>query len=273
MATRDRSDILTRSALPCVRRQTRPPELVVIVNDGGPFSGNTHDAIRKALSPIPIAIIESTGGTGVAAAWNRGLQYLLSLHFKDFVAILDDDDLWEDDHLSSSIATAAEAEANVVVSGLRAQIDGETAERALIRSLSFRQFLVGNPGWQGSNTFVHMDMFRAVGGFRNGLLSANDRDLAIRLLRDKRCRIGFTERWTATWRLQTAGHQISSVGSHEKLAGLRWFWHLYGSWMTEEESGVFFGRATQLFGIGERVIVQPGNDLPGHRRMLGDLDG
>ena len=272
MATREHTELLVEQSLPSICRQTCPPCLVLVVNDGKPFTEEEHQRIIRLLSPIPVLSLQNENCRGAAGAWNHGLRYLLSASFNGFVAFLDDDDDWDVDHLAVNLKAAHRGKANVVISGLRMVIDGYSVMRELITSVSHQQFLTGNPGWQGSNTFVHIDLLRSVGGFRNGLQSTNDRDLAIRILRHPDCRMAFTERWTSTWYLLTDGNQLSSRGSAAKLSGLRWFWHFYGGEMTTEEADHFFSRAAELFDFVKQDITEYGPDLPTHHRMHGDLD-
>jgi len=119
----------------------------------------------------------------------------------------------------------------------------------MIQALCDRDFLTGNPGWQGSNTFVSLPLLRAAGCFREGLQSLNDRDLALRLLRQPQAKPAVTNRWTATWYSDTCG-SLSEYGSPGKLHGLRQFWRLYRDDFTHEETKLYFERASRLFGFG-----------------------
>jgi len=272
VATRDRFDLLADRSLPSIYHQKIPPCLTLVINDGKPFSSEECQEIKRRLFPITALILQNENFPGAAGAWNHGLRYLLSIAFDGFVAFLDDDDCWDTDHLSENLEIAYKEKSNVVISGLRIIIDGQPGTRELITSLSYRDFLTGNPGWQGTNTFVHIDLLQRIQGFRHGLQSTNDRDLAIRILKHPDCRIGYTERWTSTWHLATKGDQLSSKGTASKLAGLRWFWHFYGGWMTEKEADFFFERTEKLFGFKKLQVIESGVDLPTHHRMIGDLD-
>jgi len=119
---------------------------------------------------------------------------------------------------------------------------------------------VGNPGWQGSNTFVDLALLRAAGGFTDGLRSLNDRDLALRLLRHTQARPALTGKWTATWTCDTAG-ALSEPRSAAKREGLRRFWAMYCLDMGAEEQSAFFERARSLFGIlPQEITVAEGED-------------
>jgi hypothetical protein len=110
------------------------------------------------------------------------------------VALLDDDDEWTATiwRLASPARLNERPFAEVVISGLRIVRGGIEIPRQPLAGVRVEDFLVGNPGWQGSNTFVTLDLFQRIGGFTVGLRSANDRDLAVRILDQPDVRIAFT---------------------------------------------------------------------------------
>jgi glycosyltransferase involved in cell wall biosynthesis len=244
--------------------------VVVIVNDGSRFSRNQRREIEALLSPLPAVILKNTHVPGAAGAWNLGLAYLHGCH-NGFVALLDDDDEWDAGHLEINRAAALRSGADVVVSGLRRTVDGSEVPRPLVERLDARDFLVGNPGWQGSNTFVSMRRLAHVRGFRNGLASLNDRDLAVRVLRSPGVRTACTGEWTSTWHVSSSRTTLSTARSVAKISGLRWFWRIYGPEMSPDEASAFFQRADRCFGVLADEILHPGGDVPPHRNFHGDL--
>ncbi|MBY0113621.1 MAG: glycosyltransferase [Phycisphaerales bacterium] len=271
MATKDRLRLLLDRSLPSVASQSRPPQMLLLVNDGVPFSSFEQSLIESAVSPIKVVIIPNARTPGAAGAWNTGLLRLSDEAFDGFVAMLDDDDEWDAEHLQLNVATAATGQ-DIVVSGLRFLFDGHPVSRPLITSLLADDFLVGNPGWQGSNTFVSIHALRDVGGFRDGLPSLNDRDLAYRLLQIPSIRVAFTGKWTATWHSCSQG-TLSSRRSPAKIAGLRRFWHIYGSAMSVQQSQAYFCRAKEYFGVLQHEIMVDCDEAPSQSRCRGDLNG
>ena len=110
----------------------------------------------------------------------------------------------------------------------------------------------------------------AARGFRDGLLSLNDRDLAIRLMRLQEVSVAYTDQWTAIWHMRTGEPSLSTPRSRAKIAGLRWFWRIYGNEMSDAESAAFFDRALRLFGVNA-LEIQDGDDAPPHVEPRGDL--
>ena len=272
IATSVRLDQLRKVSLPSIGRQICPPTLVVLVADGGCISRTVAREFEDLVQPAKLITLSNRRAPGAAGAWNTGLEYLTASRFAGFVAILDDDDEWDPNHVSLNLTVARQISAAVVISGLRILRDGIPIAREPPIDLTDREFLYGNPGWQGSNTFVALSALLKVRGFRDGMASANDRDLAIRLLRHPGVRVGYTGTWTATWHLSTTRQTLSSPHSDAKLRGLRWFWQIYGREMLATEVKQFFARANDLFRIPEAVIVAPGKEVPPHEENHGDLN-
>lgn len=254
IATKARTELLLERSVPAVLRQTRPPEVLVVVDDGPTLDDSTRASLQAlaTASGVTLAVLLNTRSAGAGGAWNTGLVYLAERGHRGFVAILDDDDEWDRNHLQANL-TFAEG-ANIVLSGLRIHLGGRSLHRPIVQHLEPRAFLTGNPGWQGSNTFVELDLLLQAGGFREGLPSLNDRDLAIRLLRHPRAAWRLTGRWTATWYADTPGN-LSAPCSKAKREGLRAFWKLYGGEMDPDERRYYFQRAKQLFGISAPDIT------------------
>lgn len=271
IATRARLDSLVGVSLPSISRQVRKPDLIVLVADEAEISDQKASELAGIVSPVELVGLRNSRAPGVSGAWNTGLAYLARSGFDGFVAILDDDDEWDNDHLDLNLATAESTGANVVISGLRMMMDGRFQTREILAAATDRMFLVGNPGWQGSNTFVSMAALLAVGGFRDGLPSANDRDLAIRLLRWSGVETAFTGRWTATWHMASDRASLSSRRSEAKLRGLRWFLQIYRQQMTDAELLMFFARAAGTFGIAREELTEDPDDRPPHCEPRGDL--
>jgi glycosyltransferase involved in cell wall biosynthesis len=206
IATRHREDLLVAQAVPSALGQTLSPALIVVVDDGEGLGESTQRTLHQLAAEhgVELILLDNERTPGAGGAWNTGLAHLSSRGHRGFVAILDDDDTWDESHLETNLRAASSA--SIVVSGLRLRIDGQVVPRPLVPQLDDRDFLVGNPGWQGSNTFVDLELLLNVGGFREGLQSLNDRDIAIRLLRHPDAVWRLTGRWTATWNADTPGN-------------------------------------------------------------------
>ncbi len=252
VATRNRAELLQQRSIPSILRQTALPSVVVLVNDGAPHP----EAMRRVFAGIAgrtsLQLLENARAPGPAGAWNTGLQWLSDQRFGGFVAILDDDDTWDPQHLAANLQAASSTGATLSVSGLRLQVGAHLEPRPLLSRLAVSDFLAGNPGWQGSNTFVRLAAFEAIGGFDEQLPSMHDRDLAVRLLRHPGISWVLVPEWTATWFMGTPG--CLTARSSTKLVALRRFLEKHGALMRAEDRRAFFERAQQLFGYTQTEI-------------------
>lgn len=243
---------LLRRALCSIAAQHRQPDQVIVVLDGQYSAPDVSDVEKSHLSAQGAVVLSNRLRPGAAGAWNTGLLWLQERHFSGYVAMLDDEDEWDADHLDQCEQQSGQGDADVVLSGLRVMKDGIEIERAPLSSVTRDDFLVGNPGWQGSNTFVKLSTLMRVGGFTDGLPSTNDRDLAVRLLGLPDLKVAYTRRMTATWHIDSQGDALSRPGSPEKHAGLHQFWTMHGHLMSPEVLIRFHARARDLFGFDMR---------------------
>lgn len=264
---------LESRVFPAILNQSIKPEVVLVVVDASKSDSYLERVqlwAQNFSSSVPIRCISSDRTPGLGGTLNAGLEVLWKASFRGYVALLDDDDSWDPEHLEVNATLAASTGCGIVISGLRFLKGGKIVPRPLIRKLRDRDFLIGNPGWQGSNTFAHIKLLKDVGGFRETLPSCHDRDLAIRLLRHPRTKIAYSAKWTATWHFGDQAGFLSCPGSLRKASGLREFWRIYGSEMKPAVRKSFFTRAEEKFGISESVITQIEKDQPLRLKARGD---
>lgn len=249
MASRPKAPELLCRAVSTVASQSHLPSRVVIVFDRSFPPVETLSQVERDCSGLSLTTLCNRGASGAAGAWNSGLRWLQQACFEGYVAILDDDDEWDPDHLERCLAANAGGSADLVISGLRVLRDGVELPRAPLMSASRDDFLAGNPGWQGSNTFARHSTLWRVGGFTEGMTSTNDRDLAVRLLGLPDIHVAFTGRMTATWHIRTGSDALSRPGSAEKREGLLQFYAAHQGLMTPNIKAQFMKRAKEVFGV------------------------
>lgn len=249
IASKPKHSDLLRRALTSVIQQHRGPDLLLLAFDSRlPEPGTLDDVTSHPLINGAV-VLRNQRMQGAAGTWNTGLSWLQEHGFDGYVAILDDDDEWDPDHLSQCEQAGDQGHADVVLSGLRAMKDDVEIPREPLSSVAVDDFLVGNPGWQGSNTFVKLEALMRVGGFTDGLPSTNDRDLAVRILGLPNLKVAFTHRMTATWHIDSQADALSRPGSAEKRAGLLQFLAMHGHLMSPDVMTRFKARARDLFGV------------------------
>lgn len=175
--TRDRWQLLSRTALPSALAQD-DVDIEVIVVDDGSKDGTPH--MLEEAGDDRIRVIRNETRCGVATARNLGIGAASA----PWVAFLDDDDLWSPRRLRSHLDHAGDATwgfaAAIVVDPSLAPLyalplpDPDRLADALLR---------GNvvPGG-ASNVIVRADVLRRLGGFDETLVHhTEDWDLWIRL--------------------------------------------------------------------------------------------
>lgn len=161
-AGEERLCLLTERALPSIAKQTTKVDLVVVVSDNDPLSDFLSEGDIKScfengyqnnVCLIPNRRTRGNSGTG---PWNTGILAALASFGNDFwVAILDDDDEWERDHIESCLRAVEDESCMWVASGLvRVSQSGRKNESILTSKPNADVFFTTNPGIQGSNLFV-----------------------------------------------------------------------------------------------------------------------
>lgn len=279
IATSGRIDLLGARALPSVWSQTRQPDVVVIVTDCA-ADALSEESLRQAIDrsapdvgqrPEVITLRNRRTSPSASGAWNSGLDELCRRYGgaanEWYVAVLDDDDAWEPDHLALCHGQAIASGADMVVPGL-IRIEGEVAEglrQGIPSALDTSALFVRNTHIQGSNLFLRLSRFLEVGGFDENLASCTDRDLCIRLSRLD----GFVY---VPVQAHTVRHFADArpdrltVCRKSKKDGLVAFWRKHSRDFPKELHAEFLKMAQGRFGFGpENFVPSPasqGADRP-----------
>jgi glycosyltransferase involved in cell wall biosynthesis len=157
-----------------VLAQTRPPDEVVVVDDG------SQPAVALDLStPAPNVVVLRQANTGPATARNAGARRATG----DVLVFVDDDDAL-DLHWLAKMATPLEADPAVAVVCCGATLQRtDTGARRDSPVRAMGQLYRGVRGNFDTGTYaVRRDLFLEVGGFADGLASGEHHELAIRLI-------------------------------------------------------------------------------------------
>ncbi|CAM9292326.1 unnamed protein product, partial [Chrysoparadoxa australica] len=172
-----------------------------------------------------------------SGAWNTGILKAASLAYESqrqtkdvFIAVLDDDDEWDTDHLAVCMEAVNCGEDVGMVKG-EVATDKKLPESVnqLWRPAAF---LSRNPGIQGSNLFVRLYELQAAGMFDEALTSCTDRDLMLRMVLStpasavRMLRANVTVTHHAEWQRED---RMSAAGSPQKLQGLDQFWRKWAA--------------------------------------------
>jgi len=250
-------------ALRSVAEQSHPPDIVIVVDDG---PADEHDVTRAclaraALLPERTVFLGNRRTRGAAGAWNSGLDEATRRTpdpAQVFIAILDDDDRWERDHLRLCLDAARERQLDLVAAGI-VRVDDANPEgrrQSLPARLDADDALTNNPHIQGSNLFVRLSVLLEAGLFDESLRSTTDRDLLVRLVDLGTVRFGAVEAWTVQHDARTGRPRLSVPGSTAKSDGLRAFWRKHRLRMSSAQQQAYRGRALDLFDCAD-LDVRP----------------
>ncbi|HLX18949.1 MAG TPA: glycosyltransferase [Gaiellaceae bacterium] len=206
--TRDRATLLLHT-LETVRRQEGARLEIIVVDDG---SVDDTPGALAGVDDSRLRVLRRSGAGGVAAARNLGIAASTG----EWVAFLDDDDVWVPDKLRKQLAAVAGTDAVLCYTGV-VYIDGagrplrirRTPDPAELPGGILRTNLIGGP----STVIVRADELRRTGGFDEQLNALADWDMWIRLL----------ERGSAVVCDEIlAGYRVHGANMHNReLAGIR----------------------------------------------------
>ena len=136
---------------------------------------------------LPNKRTQGNSGTG---AWNTALYQSIMYGKNNYIAILDDDDEWNEHYLKRCLEETKieNKESNKgFVLAVMTCINRREKERDILlkideNNFKINNFYIGNPGFQGSNIFIRLREFLKLGCFDESLKSTTDRDVAIRLI-------------------------------------------------------------------------------------------
>lgn len=234
--TGDRPALLDRALQTVIQQHHAADEIIVACDP----SMGLYERVRAQV--YPRAQVIEAHAQGVSAVRNAGGAHTTC----EFIAFLDDDDMWSADHLATIFARGEDFD--FAITGLNKH--RPTGEVKPYKSppvrLSTRDLLVRNPGIQGSNLIVRRDLWRACGGFDEALRAFEDMDLGIRLL-------DAGARYRAVPEVQVGydcheGARLTMGDSLYARQGARRFLAKWGHRMSSEEQATFRDRACAFWG-------------------------
>ncbi len=199
---------------------------IIVVVDG---SDEARRRVGELIEGRPRVEVVTTGegNRGVSVARNIGAE----LARTDYLAFLDDDDVWRAGHL----AAFCEDVFDVGLSAFWKQRSNMCAhEKTPPAVLHPRRFLVTNGGCRGSNLVVRSEFYRSIGGFDPQLRVFNDVDFAIRASLVSNIRYRRNRSRDVVFRTQ-AGRRISGADSRVYRESAHYFYKRYAAMMTNLE--------------------------------------
>lgn len=149
---------------------------IIVVNDGSP--DGVGDVLRPFADAKRILYVEQAN-QGQAAARNAGL----ALATGDFIAFLDDDDVWPPDKLEVQVDFLLRHPEAVGVAGppITEWHRADAFQALPYEVMPAAWFFRGNPICSPGQTLVRVEILRRMGGFDVSVKGAEDFDLWIRI--------------------------------------------------------------------------------------------
>jgi len=142
----------------------------------------SENAIDSGKLPDGVFLLRARRRMAASEARNVGA----SISKGDYIAFLDDDDLWDHGYLeavsNTILSLSAAGSSPDVLCGTLLRDDGSEARSSIGLFAEFRSALWANPGVTGSNLVVKQDFFHRLGGFDSRLKVSEDRDFVVRAL-------------------------------------------------------------------------------------------
>ena len=257
VATCNRPQLLAERSLPSVIKQTRPPDLLIVVDDSHPNMRRSNREVMQDIPGIKTVYMENRRTAGAAGAWNTALSYLQNKEPSAFVAILDDDDSWAPQYLHRCEEAASRRNLDMAASGII--YHGTNAPRPLDppAQLVVKDLLVRNTHIQGSNIFARLRKLLEAGGFDEALASTTDRDMCIRLADLGTVRYGAVPGHMVHHYAENDRPRLSTPGAEAKRAGLEYFFRKYRGRMAPSEESAFMRRSRRVFGCKPQLTPAP----------------
>lgn len=172
--TRNRREYLPH-ALESVARQDYPAVETIVVNDSEP--------VRDITERFGAVLLEYGESIDHATAWNEGIKRARG----EFVAFLDDDDLFFPDHLSSLVDTALTGRAAAVHSSSIIAHRGEAPDEFIgfspggLTGVELEETLVYCPLIGMISSLVRRDVFEEIGYFDAAITPNDDYEMIVRI--------------------------------------------------------------------------------------------
>ncbi len=250
IVTCNRLELLPR-ALSSVNEQRRKPDFVYVI------SNSTREIFSKEqeiCSRFGVELFQNYRTENYAGALNTGAEEIVKrqgISNDIYFASLDDDDIWLPDYLIEIEENNTENFDLLAANYLRFSKE-ENLLMNLPGKLSASDFLKGNPGIGGSNTFIRLKTLLKAGCFDEALHSSVDRDFFVRVFQQKpKYKIINKHLVTA---YTDKNRERLTTNKEKKIKSLQIFYYKYRHLMNDNEKEQFFKRAKNYFAIEQSEI-------------------
>ncbi len=183
IATKNRVNFLKKS-LKSILLQTTKVDKIIVVSNSSVDNIKKEKLILKNIKDV--IYIQNNNGINYASNLNKAIDWIIinnpNCNYEDiYIALLDDDDTWNIDYIKECKFQIGKG-ADIIAAGYK-YIQNSGFELVIPPlNIKLEDFLCSNPGIQGSNTFIRMELLLKAGCFDENLNSTTDRDFFTRVL-------------------------------------------------------------------------------------------
>ena len=178
ITTHNRDEYLKEAIHSVINQTFLPLEIIVSNNVPNKKTQTIIETISKKTSISIIYFEHRMKGRGSASV------NLASFKTKgDYIAFLDDDDMWEKSYLEKMSILISEKKSKIIYSWIsKIQNNKKTHHKKLKENLPMKDFILTNPGCGVSNLVVDRKLFIGLGGFDDYINPSYDKDFLLRAL-------------------------------------------------------------------------------------------
>jgi SAM-dependent methyltransferase len=251
IVTCNRLELLPR-ALKSVSEQQRKPNFVYVVSNS---SNDNFLKEQEICTVFGFELFRNYRSENYAGALNTAVEEIAKkqgISNNIYVASLDDDDIWLDDYLKVIEASNTD-DFDLIAANYLRNSDNENTLMTLPEELSEIDFLKGNPGIGGSNTFIRLKTLLKAGCFDEALHSSVDRDFFVRVFQQKP-KYKIIQKHLVTAYTDKNRERLTT-NRDKKIKSLQIFYYKYQHLMNEADKDQFFKRAKSYFSVEKSEIV------------------
>lgn len=238
--------LLLPRALISIVNQKRKPDLVIVVSN----SSNENFCLEEIIChEFGSKLIKNERTNTYTGALNTAVEETIKYFgIKDdvYFASLDDDDEWLPDYLYEIEANNTEQFDLLIGCLLRSSIS-ENCLQVLPKKLVTRDFLIGNPGVCGSNTFIRLKTLLRAGSFDESVFATTDRDFMVRVFQLQPT-YKIIKRHLVTQYTDNNRMRLTTRWERKKDSLLT-FYYKYQHLMSIDVKELFFERSARLFSV------------------------
>ena len=255
IATKNRPELLKKRSLKSVFEQSSNiiSEVIVIHDYDEEYIEKNRRIVNDFSKSVKSTFLINNRTPGFCGAANTGIYYVFQNYSNPknvYLAILDDDDRWEANYLSTCLDIINRNNNVDWIATDFYRLENKSKKPILQtapNSIHSDLFLVGNPGIQGSNLFLRLSTFLEAGGYDENQNPSNDRDLSLRLCALNDVIYERNPNVSMVYYAESDRFRYSNPNTPIRIEGFENFWLKHSGRMSNNQKERFVNRTNKLF--------------------------